>query len=451
MKVLNEFKDFLERNKLDLNNQTVICAVSCGVDSMTLLDCLEKHAFDLNFRIVIAHVNHKKRAQSEIEEEFIRAYSKGKHDIEVLSLENYDLESNFQKKARDIRIEFFKDVALKYKAKYLFLAHHLNDDMETTFLRIMRKGSLESISGINELSSYGDLIALRPFMRVLKKDIYEYARENSIKYFEDSSNSLDDYARNRIRHNIIPEFFKENDSFDEAYLNFKESLNYASSLIISKRNEFISSYVTVYVDSFEFLSDYFLKLDLYMQKEVLFELLKDQSFGHNNIEEIIKIINSKKANLIINYKNICIIKEYNKIIISNDLYEKSDVFIEINDFGIYDINDSLSVEFSLLDEEIKKEKNIIGNIDLIWYNGNKFPFVIRNRRDGDRIKLSNGSKKVKDLLIDMHASLKDRDNCLVLLDNQNEIISVLNYRKSSILKDNCENNIQIKLIRREKR
>lgn len=176
MNVLNEFYDFLSRNNIDLRDQTVVVGVSCGVDSMTLLDVLEKASKEMNFKIVIGHVNHKKRVQSEIEEEFIRAYSKNLHEIEVLSLldENVISESNFQKNARDKRLEFFKNLVKKYSAKYLFLAHHLNDDMETTFIRLSRKASLKSISGIRELSVIGGMTILRPFMRVLKEDMKDY-------------------------------------------------------------------------------------------------------------------------------------------------------------------------------------------------------------------------------------------------------------------------------------
>ena len=276
MKVIKEFYNFLERNNIDLSNQTVVCGVSCGVDSMALLDVLEQMSKEMNFRIVVGHVNHKKREQSEIEEAFIRAYCKDLHEIEVLSLldENEISGSNFQKKARDKRLEFFNELVNKYNANYLFLAHHLNDDMETSFIRLSRKASLKSISGIKEVSLYKEMTILRPFMRVLKEDIYEYSRLRSLKYFEDSSNTEDDYERNRYRHYVIPPFFKENENFDEAYLLFKERLAYASSLVEEKRDGFINEYVKINDDQCEFLVDYFEKLDLFLQKEVLFELLK---------------------------------------------------------------------------------------------------------------------------------------------------------------------------------
>lgn len=450
MKVIKEFYNFLERNNIDLSNQTVVCGVSCGVDSMALLDVLEQMSKEMNFRIVVGHVNHKKREQSEIEEAFIRAYCKDLHEIEVLSLldENEISGSNFQKKARDKRLEFFSEIVNKYNANYLFLAHHLNDDMETSFIRLSRKASLKSISGIKEVSLYKEMTILRPFMRVLKEDIYEYSRLRSLKYFEDSSNTEDDYERNRYRHYVIPAFFKENENFDEAYLLFKERLAYASSLVEEKRDEFINKYVKINDDQCEFLVDYFEKLDSFMQKEVLFELLKDHQFGYNNIDEIIKLIYSKKANLIVNYKNVCIIKEYNKIIISNDLYSKSEVNIKIEKIGRYQLNELYDLDVSLLSEEDKKSENYIGNINLIWYNIDMLPFVVRNRQDGDKIKLHSGSKKVKDLLIDNHVSLKDRDNALILLDKNDDIISVLGIKKSAILKDNCNNTIKIELIRR---
>ena len=124
--------------------------------------------------------------------------------------------------------------------------------------------------------------------------------------------------------------------------------------------------------------------------------------------------------------------------------------IKIEKIGRYQLNDSYDLELSLLNDEDKKSENYIGNINLIWYNIDKLPFFVRNRQDGDKIKLHSGTKKIKDLLIDNHVSLKDRDNALILLNKNDEVISVLGIKKSAILKDRENNNLKIELIRRGK-
>lgn len=448
---LNEnFLGFISRNELDLRNQTIVVGVSCGVDSLCLLNILEKYEKEMGFKIVVCHVNHKRREQSDIEEDYITAYCMKKHPLYVLHFEKSDEHiASFQEMARNKRLDFFKDTLKKVNGKYLFLAHHLNDDMETTFMHLLRGSSLESIAGIKEITNTKDMIIARPFLKILKKEIYEYAVDNSILFFEDCTNSTDDYTRNRVRHNLIPVLFEENPSFNENYLSFKEKMIYSSNLMKEKRDSIINEIFSFENDKVSFELDKYLLIDEVMKKEVLFEVLKKYSFSNSNINEINKIINTEKPQLIVNYKQICIIKEYNKIIILNELYEKKNLEIVINDIGIYHINDKYDLEIDYLDDE-KKSKNTISNIDIIWYNSNKFPFSVRNRKDGDKILLSTGHKKVKDLLIDEHVSLVDRDETFLLLDKDNNIISVLGIKKSSILTKELENDLQIKLIRREK-
>ena len=79
---------FLDNLKaVDLYNQTVVIGVSTGVDSMTLLNMYYQVKDQYRLKIVCAHVNHKKRIQSEEEEKYIIDYCHKKDiPIEVLHL-----------------------------------------------------------------------------------------------------------------------------------------------------------------------------------------------------------------------------------------------------------------------------------------------------------------------------------------------------------------------------
>ena len=81
---------FLENIKsLQLNNKTIIVGVSTGVDSMVLLDLFMKVKDELNLKIVISHINHKKRKESDDEEAFLKEFaSKNDLILEVKHLDN---------------------------------------------------------------------------------------------------------------------------------------------------------------------------------------------------------------------------------------------------------------------------------------------------------------------------------------------------------------------------
>lgn len=451
MDLIKELNADILKYKDKLYEKNVVIGVSCGVDSMVLLNLLEKVSENYKFNIVVAHVNHKRRAESEEEEAYIRTFCDGKYKLYVKEMTyDTDYDTSFQDYARKERLKFFFDVMDKENASILFLAHHLNDDIETSIMHFIRGGSLNSISGLKMETRIKDKIILRPLINVLKDDLYKYAYDNNIKFFEDKTNFEDDYTRNRIRHKIVAELFRENPSFKDNFLSYKEKLSYASSLINDIRDKYIKEYIKKEDNLISFNIDNFNKLDSIIQDEVLFEILKKYNFSKANINELKKLINSNKKNLVTNYKDICLLKEDNEIKISNALYKKEEFFLKIDKIGKYKISDDLEIDFEKVDNISTYYDFCISNVDIIWYNTNMFPFVLRTRKDGDSILLSKGHKKIKDLLIDEHIKPLDKDKTLLLLDKDNNIIFVLGIKKSHILTQSKDNNLLIKINRRTK-
>ena len=451
MDLIKELNADILKYKDKLYEKNVVIGVSCGVDSMVLLNLLEKVSENYKFNIVVAHVNHKRRAESEEEEAYIRAYCEKKHKLYVKEMVyNTDHVASFQEYARKERLNFFFDVMEKENASVLFLAHHLNDDIETSIMHFIRGGSLNSISGLKMETIIKDKIILRPLINVLKDDLYEYAKGSNIKFFEDKTNFEDDYTRNRIRHNIVTELFRENPSFKDSFLSYKEKLAYASKLIDDIRDKYIAEFVKKEDNLLTFTIDSFNSLDSVIQDEVLFEILKKYNFSKANINELKKLINSSKKNLVTNYKDICFIKEGNIVKISSNLYQKEEYFIKIDKVGKYKISDDLELVFEKVDNISTYYDFCISNVDIIWYNTNMFPFVLRTRKDGDSIMLSTGHKKIKDLLIDEHINPIDKDKTLLLLDKDESIICVLGIKKSQVLANSKDNNLLIKINRRTK-
>ena len=266
--IIDEFKAY----NLDLNNQKVVIGVSTGVDSMTLLHLLEQA--QLGCEIIVCHVNHGKREQSQFEEAYIRQYCDEHHlQLYVLALSKDDFsQANFQEEARKLRYEFFYRVMDEVGSKILLLAHHLNDDMETMLMRLIRGSNLKGYAGIEQYQVVNNKIIFRPLLHQLKVDIIKFAQENNIKYFDDYTNFTDLYTRNSIRQHIIPALFSENELVHLKFIEYKNTLSQASKIINSIRDEAIEKMIKPIAKGVTFKKDEFLTINQYMQIEILLSL-----------------------------------------------------------------------------------------------------------------------------------------------------------------------------------
>ena len=153
-------------------NDTVVIALSGGVDSMVLLDLLIKLKEQLNLKIICAHVNHGLRKESNDEKEFVQEYVLNHNlEFEYYKIENYENNKFTEGEARRKRYAFFHKVMLKYHAKYLFTAHHGNDLEETILMRITRGSNLKGYAGIPIISKNQYYQIVRPLLYVNKKEI----------------------------------------------------------------------------------------------------------------------------------------------------------------------------------------------------------------------------------------------------------------------------------------
>lgn len=413
-------KEMLKSFKEQLNNEKMVIACSCGVDSSVLLD-VALNLFEKE-NIIVAHVNHNKRKESVLEQEYIESFCKNKGiKLYVLTLEK-EYVGNFQEWAREKRYEFFKKVAKETGAKYILLAHHANDLLETILMRLTKQSSLKGYAGIEQCTLNDDVYIYRPFLYTPKDKLIEYAKQNNITYFEDSSNSLDDYTRNRIRHHVIPLLLEENPNLFEAVKKYSQTILSANKLLEKVKLEFIENKVTVNNNSVSFKTDDLLSLDEDIRIHVLFRVLRKYSLSRVCLDDIYKQIISKKQNIVTRINNeLSMIKEYKTIIFTEEDITKQDFYLKINEDGIYKL---------LNNQEIKVDKNICyltASSKTLWYNIKSFPIIIRTRVDGDKIKLKTGTKSVSNFLTDKKVPYMQRKDTLVLCDEFDNILYILGY------------------------
>lgn len=419
-------------------NERVVVALSGGVDSSVLFYALKNEGYD----VIVAHVNHKKREASEMEEEkIIELCHKTNTKYEVLHLEKID--KNFEARAHKKRYSFFIDVCKKYNAKYLATAHHQDDNIETIIMNIIGGSNLYGYGGIAKELIIDDIHVVRPLLEYSKATLYKFAEENNITFYEDQTNASDDFLRNRIRHHIVPLLKSESPSL------LKKTVSYSTQL--HDAFDYIRCEVIDYANKNDMKIDLtsFKMLHPFIQKEIICYYLEQYKINRTEqkINDILSMLNSldpqKSYSLKDGEYKYEFIKRYDKAWIEKISVsdKKGFNFVLNNKFDIVD-----STNFKIYFDTQPKPNAIYLKL---CYTNLVFPISIRNRKDGDKIKLSYGYKKIKDLMIDKKIIKEKRDEMPIFIDGNNEIMWVFNIAKSQKVQEQKDRS-DIYLILEEK-
>ena len=380
-------------------------------------------------KIIVAHINHNVRKQSNTEELFLSNYCKDNNiTFECMKITEYK-ENNFENEARKKRYKFYKEILTKYNSSYLFLAHHADDLMETIIMKITRGSNINGYAGIKKISYQDNYYIVRPFLDYTKQDILEYIKKYNITYYDDYTNNDITYTRNRIRHNIIPLLKKEDINIHKKFIKYSNTLNEYNDYINYEVNNIIKD---IYINNTLYL-DKFNTMHPFIKKNILYHILnniynnKDNIVKDIHIKNILNLINNSRPNITINMpNNIYVTKEYNILIFSNKYsienynikFEKK---VSINNFIIEQIEDT----------------QLNGN-DICRLNSNEIslPLYIRNKKNGDYIELLglNKKKKIKEIFIECKIPIRQRNNYPVLVDSKNNILWLPNLKKSKFNK-----------------
>ena len=212
-----KFLEFCEKKDLFTSHCRILIAISGGLDSMNLYELLEKNKERLGIQLVLAHVNHGQRPESDFEESELRKLAEKRETrIHVAYYSGAFTEA----KARTFRYDFFKQIMEIEDCTALVTGHHANDQAETTFMRLIRGTKLRHLSGIPVRQPFGKGELIRPLLAFTKNELME------IPHFEDSSNHSQDFFRNRVRHQYLTEFEKENPQMQASLCYLAEEVNH---------------------------------------------------------------------------------------------------------------------------------------------------------------------------------------------------------------------------------
>ena len=297
--ILNIVKNNILDNGLIRSGDKVVVAVSGGPDSMCLIDSLYRLKDELGFDVIVAHVNHGIRKESDNEKEYVSDYCLKrkipfnylKVDIPKLSKENKVSEETC---GRMVRYDFFEKIRKENKADVIAVAHNLNDNIETILLNQIRGCGLKGLIGMD--FKFNKII--RPLLTIEKKDILLYNNELELHPCFDKTNEEDIYLRNKVRLQLIPYLQELNPNF---VTNISRMRN-----ILKEDNDFIEDFtnnifkkVIIKMDNSKIVFDFsnFMNEHKSIQKRIVRKLIEKKISDLDGIEnihvlDIIKLLNN---------------------------------------------------------------------------------------------------------------------------------------------------------------
>ena len=442
------FKD----HHIDLTDKRIGVATSGGVDSMVLLSVMVALRDEYHYHLYMLHCNHHVRSESEEEARYLKDYA-SKNDIIFLYKDLYlDLTHSYEAEAHDKRYAFFKDMGEEYQLDDILLGHHVEDNLESILIRIGRGSGLKGYLGLPFKLQKDNIVYLRPLLEVRKDVLLEYSQTYHVTYFHDKTNDDDESLRNRLRHYVLPALL-DND-IDKGL----ERYQYVLSNSYIEIQKIIQGFVDRTNENHCFSKQELLRYSDFLKEEILYKIIKDsQDITTYHMHEVMKELGSHKpyyqiklGDYILDIQNdIVYIKNNIQNNIKNMLDNKHNSFTliptcEIKEYGEYVLNDNLSLIVS------KKVNLDMPKINYLWYNINELPIIVRGRQEGDTITDKSGTHKLKSILINAHATPKEKQECVVLEKN-GQVLAVLGYARAELanLKDN-EGDSVIYLKRRKK-
>lgn len=197
-KILTDLKKSFSES-MAANNHSLI-AISGGPDSTALLLALSQ----LPYKLSACHVNHHLRGEESNKDQAFCESLCQKLNINLV-VKHAQQTSNSENSLRDERYRLLSECAQELNCSFIVTAHTLDDQSETVLFRLLRGTGPNGLRGIPHSRQISEnLTVIRPLLNVSRASIQAYLTEAGISACLDSSNNESTYARNFIRHELLP-------------------------------------------------------------------------------------------------------------------------------------------------------------------------------------------------------------------------------------------------------
>ncbi|MBL7818175.1 MAG: tRNA lysidine(34) synthetase TilS [Saprospiraceae bacterium] len=437
-----QFEKYTIDNQLFVNTDKLLVAVSGGVDSIVLCQLLHDFAFAFS----IAHCNFQLRGEeSDGDELFVKNLAQT-FDVSFFSKKfdtpQYaaDHKIGIQEAARILRYDWFETLRQNTQSHYIVTAHHASDNIETFLFNFTKGAGLTGLSGMKPKSG----CIVRPLLWAKKEEIVGFAKHYDLKYREDSSNDSDKYARNYIRHNIIPELKHINANFENTAIQNLTHINEARELLTffigNIRNDVLKTTDNqVHID-IERLKTY------PSVSTVLFELIKDFGFNPTHLKHILTSKPDRVGRLFYSATH-CLLIDRTHYIVAPIENRKEEIYT------LAETNQSLilpNCELHITEED-ERPKSFSENTYIAYFDSQKlqFPLTLRHWQKKDRFQplgMKGKSQLLSDYFRSKKLSIFEKEAVWVLETADKQICWIVGMRQDDRFKVTASTNVFLSIV-----
>ena len=445
--IFSHFDNVLKNKK----NDKFIVSVSGGSDSVLLLFLLIKYFNGNKNKIIISHVNHHLRNDSDIDENFVTILGK------KLNVETYikNLNPNMIYKgdsieswARKCRYDSLNNIMKETNANWIVTAHHANDQVETILMNLSEKTGLFGLGGMKKINNK----IIRPLLPFSKGYLMNIIEKYSIPFIIDSSNNNINYKRNFIRNTVVEPWEKNDSDLIQAITKTANNFQEWQESMLYFIKQFIDKNSLKNKDGSFFIEKSELKRLPPLARVCVVQLLTD-SIGQlrkHDIKNIKLFLDKDVVGKLYRTKNNYILLNDRKFIVIKESELKEKKYIELRigeecnfydyDYTLRDYSETISFTEDPNDEYI--DLNKIENKKL----------VLRFWKSGDRFMPlgMSGKQKISDFLINNKVNYFEKDFQTVLTADD-KIIWVCGYRIDDSVKINSDTKNVIRINRKYNR
>lgn len=427
-----KFERHIKTRSLFTKKDKLLVAFSGGADSTALLTLLYKSGYS----VAAAHCNFRLRGkEANADERFCRDFCSERNILfysSTFKTEAYAKKQRIsvQMAARELRFAWFEELINKHDFDYVLTAHHLNDNIETFFINLLRGSGIKGLKGIEPKKGK----TIRPLLFAKREEIEAFLNKERIVFRSDSSNAEDKYLRNNLRLNIIPKLKALNPSLEETMAAEMEILQEAGKIIakevMTQRKKIISEKNSViYLDLKKLLKTVSPPL-------ILFELLSPYGFNRTQSRNIFESLNGlpgkrfeSTAYLLAKDREFLILQEK-----ENNTAQKEYVIHKKN----REIFEPLPLKLTLRKGNINSIDKKEFNAGVLFADAGKisWPLVLSRWQKGDKFMPlgMKGFKKVSDFFISTKTNMPEKQRQWILRNATGEIIWLVGKRSDERFK-----------------
>lgn len=418
----NKVEKFIT-NEIPINRgERLLLGVSGGADSVALLSILTSFGYNC----VVAHCNFMLRGEESIRDrDFTRNLVK-QFNVEYTEVEFKTEQYAKEKKlsiemaCRELRYNWFERERIKHNCRYVAIAHHRDDSIETLLINLIRGTGISGLTGISPVNG----AIIRPLLSISRLEIELLLTAQNLPYIVDSTNNEVVYVRNKIRNTILPLMREINPSVNSSIERTIQNLRETEILYKRGLKDILSNIVT-YNDDKTTIDISLLEVEE-TKNSLLYEILKPFGFISSQIPSIVNSINGSSG-LRFFSKTHRIVKDREQFIVT-PITTTDDIT------PIQTPEDILNIEYI----DIKKDGfTLIRDRGIAYFDADKVeqPLTVRHWRDGDKFVPfgMTGRQKLSDYFTNRKYSLIEKEEAKLLVSD-GEIIWIVGDRQSNKFK-----------------